>query len=82
MTHIENFILPSNFIFGVTESAQGNTNGVTLLGFHEIEYEVDVLQLNRVGLTLSIGSTIMNINGPTVLRGIRMLWSVIGKHKI
>ena len=76
----DNFILPSNFIFGVIESAQGNTNGVTLLGFHESEYGVDVELLNRAGLTLSVGSTIRN--GLTVLRGIRMLWFVIGKYKI
>ena len=80
VTNIENFILPSNFIFGVIQSAQGNTNGVTLLGFHRTEYGVDVGLLNRVGLTLSVGSTIRS--GGTVLRGIRMLWFVVGKHEI
>ena len=79
MRNIENFILPSNFIFGVIRSAQGNTNGVTLLGFHESEYGVDVELLNSAGLILSIGSTIRN--GLTHLRGIRMLWFIIGKHK-
>ena len=80
VTNIDNFILSSNFIFGVIQSAQGNTNGVTLLGFHHTEYVVDVELLNGVGLILSVGSTIRN--GFTVLRGIRMLWFVIGKHKI
>ena len=79
VTNIENFILPTNFSFGVTSSDQGNTNGVTLLGFHEVEYGVDVELLSRVDLTLSVGSTISN--GLTVLRGIHMLWFVIGKHK-
>ena len=79
VTNIENFLLPSNFAFGVTFD-QGNTNGVTLLGFHASEYGVDVELLNRAGLTLSVGSTITD--GVTVLRGIRMLWFVIGKHKI
>ena len=79
VTNIENFILPSNFAFGVT-SDQGNTNGVTLLGFHQLEYGVDVGLLNTAGLTLSVGSTIWN--GLTAPRGIRMLWFIIGKHKI
>ncbi len=35
MTNIESFDLPVNFIFGVIESAQGNTHGATLLGYHE-----------------------------------------------
>jgi hypothetical protein len=78
VTTIENFILPSNFIFGVIQSAQGNTPGVTLLGFHESEYGVDVVQLNRAEVTLTVGSTILN-NRQTVQRGIRMLWFVIGK---
>ena len=80
VTNIENFILPSNFIFGMISSAQSNTNGVTLLGFHTSEYGVDIELLNGIGLTLSVGSTISN--GLTDLRGIRMLWFVIGKHKI
>ena len=80
MTNIENFILPSNFIFGVIKSAQGNTNGVTLLGFHESEYGVNIIQISGDGLTLSVGSTVPS--GPTASRGIRMLWFVVGKHKI
>ena len=79
VTNIENFILPSNFIFGVT-SDQGKTNGVTLLAFHEAEYGVDVGLLNRAEVTLSVGSTIRS--STPVLRGIRMLWFVIGKHII
>ena len=80
MINIEHFILPSIFAFGVISSAQGNTNGVTLLGFHESKYGVDVLLFNGDEVTLSVGSTIRN--RPPVLRGIRMLWFVIGKHKI
>jgi hypothetical protein len=57
-TNIEKFILPSSyFAFGVT-SAQGNTNGVTLLGFHESEEGADVVLVNSIGMTLSVGSTI------------------------
>ena len=78
-TNIEGFDLPtSNFAFGVTESAQGNTHGATLLGFFDmLQYQVDVLLLPRADVTLSIGSTISN--RPTVLKGIRMLWFVTGK---
>jgi hypothetical protein len=81
MTNIETFMLPSNFIFGVINSAQGNTPGVTLLGFHESEYAVDVVLRNRAEVTLTVGSTILN-NRQTVLRGIRMLWFVVGKYLI
>ena len=80
VTNIEIFILPSNFIFGVISSAQGNTNGVTLLGFHESEYGVDAVLRRRDEVTLSVGSTIRNIEA-TASRGLRMLWFVIGKHK-
>ena len=80
VTNIENFILPSNFIFGVIKSAQGNTDGVTLLGFHESEYGVNIIQIIGDGLTLSVGSTVPS--RPTASRGIRMLWFVVGKHKI
>jgi hypothetical protein len=79
VTNIENFILPSNFAFGVI-SAQGNTDGVTLLGFHESEYGVDVVLLFRAEVTLSVGSTINRRQ--TVLRGIRMLWFAVGKFLI
>ena len=82
-TNIEGFDLPtSNFVFGVTESAQGNTHGATLLGFSDSlpQYRVDTIHFNKVGMTLSIGSTISNMQ--TLLRGIRMLWFVIGKHKM
>ena len=81
-TNIKGFDLPtSNFAFGVTESAQGNTHGATLLGFSEVQpqYRVDAVLLARAEVTLSIGSTIRN--RPTVPRGIRMLWFVIGKHQ-
>jgi hypothetical protein len=80
---IEGFdLLTPNFAFGVIESAQGNTHGATLLGFIDAlpQYQVDVLLLSRAGVTLSVGSTIIR-NRPTVPRGIRMLWFVIGKHQ-
>ena len=32
---IERLDLPMNFIFGITESAQGNIHGATLLGYHD-----------------------------------------------
>ena len=69
-----------NFIFGVTESAQGNTHDAALLGFHETipEYRVDTVLLDSTGLSLSVGSTIPS--SPTAQRAIRMLWFVIGKH--
>ena len=77
--NIENIdlIIKQNFTFGVIKSAQGNTAGATLLGFHESEYGVDVLLFPRAEVTLSIGSTIRNRE--TTKRGIRMLWFVIGK---
>jgi hypothetical protein len=81
--NIEGFDLPmSNFAFGVTESAQGNTHEATLLGFADAlpQYRVDVILLTRTEVTLSIGSTIRDRS--PVPRGIRMLWFVIGKHKL
>ena len=81
-TNIERFDLSTpNFAFGVTESAQGNTHGATLQGFSDSlsQYMVDVQLFNRAEVTLSVGSTIRNM--PTVQRGIRMLWFVIGKHQ-
>ena len=68
-----------NFAFGVTESAQGNTHGATLLGFSDAlpQYRVNAVVLSRVGLTLSIGSTIGS--SLTAQRGLRMLWFVIGE---
>ena len=81
-TNIEGFDLPmSNFAFGVIESAQGNTHGATLLGFSDAlpQYRVDVPLFTRAEVTLSIGSTIRNRQ--TLLRGICMLWFVIGKYQ-
>ena len=80
-TNIEGFDLSTpNFAFGVIESAQGNTHEATLLGFADAlpQYMVDVVWLNRAEVTLSVGSTISNRS--PVLRGIRMLWFVIGKQ--
>ena len=78
-TLIEGFDLPmNNFIYGVTESAQGNTAGATLLGFHESlsEYRIDTLLVSKTG-DISVGSTLPKLQG--VQRGLHMLWFVIGK---
>ena len=81
VTDIKRFNLPMNFIFGVTESAQGNTAGATLLGYHDAlpQYRVNTVLLTKAGLSLSVGSTIPSI--PPAQRGLRMLWFVIGKHQ-
>ena len=80
---IEGFDLQNNFIFGVTESAQGNTAGATLLGFFDDsmftvqpQYVVFTLQTGNAGLNLSVGSTLPRPRG--VQRGLRMLWFVTG----
>ena len=81
---IQGLELQNDFIFGVTESAQGNTAGVTLLGFIDDptftvqpEYIVFTLQTGRnVGQNLSVGSTLQRPKG--VQRGLRMLWFVTG----
>ena len=79
-TLIEGFDLPmNNFIYGVTESAQGNTTGATLLGFHDStlsEYVIDTLLVSKTG-DISVGSILPKLQG--VQRGLRMLWFVIGK---
>ncbi len=69
----------NNFIFGVTESAQGNTRGATLLGFFpsQPEYRVDTLLIPSAGQTISVSSTLYKPEG--VQLGLRMLWFVIGK---
>ena len=61
----------------MTESSQGSTAGGTLLGFSDslLQYQVDVVLINRAEVTLSVGSIIRN--RPTTKRGIRMLWFVI-----
>ena len=37
-----NLQINNNFVFGVTESTQGNTHNATLLGFHEAKYGIRV----------------------------------------
>ena len=84
-TLIEGFDLPMrNFNFGMTESAQGNTAGATLMGFIDDntfaiqpQYLVDTLQVNEGGQNLSVDSTLPRPQ--VVQRGLRMLWFVIGK---
>ena len=74
-----NFQRSDMFIFGVTESAQGNTHGATLLGVHEslAEYKVDTLLFSQDGYSISVGTTLPKPGG--ALRGLRLLWFVIGK---
>ena len=76
---VNGFILPANFVFGVTGSPQGNAHGATLLGFHVSvsQYSVNTAQLNRDAVTLSVGSTVPST--PVQMRGLHMLWFVIGK---
>ena len=71
----------NNFIFGVTESAQRNNHYATLLGFSDSlpQYRVSTLFLSKVGLTLSVDSTVTVPNSPLAQRGLRMLWFVLGK---
>ena len=81
VTNIESFDVPMNLIFGVTESAQGNTPGATLLGYADAlpQYRVNTVLLDKAVVTnLSVGSTVPS--SPVVQRGLRMLWFVIGKH--
>ena len=80
---IEGFDLQNGFIFGVTESAQGNTAGASLLEFLDDptfrvqpQYIVFTLQIANVGQNLSVGSTLLRPEG--VQRGLRMLWFVTG----
>ena len=78
-TLIEGFDLPmNNFIYGVTKSAQRNTAGATLLGFHVSlsEYVIDTLQVPKTG-DISVGSTLLRTQG--VPRGLLMLWFVVGE---
>ena len=85
-TLIEGFDLPmSNFIYGVTESARGNTAGATLLGFFaahdtstQTEYIIYTVQINRGGQNLSVGSTLPDKDGGESI-GLRMIWFVIGE---
>ena len=80
---IQGLDLQNGFIFGVTESVQGNTAGATLLGFIDDrtftvqpEYLVNTLQTGNVGLNLTVGSSLQR---PDELQtGLRMLWFVTG----
>ena len=76
---ISNFNLQqNNFIFGMTESAQGNTRKATLLGFSASlpEYIVDTVLIVKDGQTIDVGSTLPK---PEVVQeGLRMLWFVTG----
>ena len=76
---INGFNLPDNLVFGVTGSSQGNTHSATLLGYFDTlsQYQVNTVHVSRAGHSLSVGSTIPST--PVILRGLRMLWFVIGK---
>ena len=78
--NIESFDLPMVFIFGVTESAQGNTNNAELLGFADPlpQFQVGTLILSKAALNLSVGSSVPR--SILVTRGVRMLWFVIGNE--
>ena len=84
VTNTERFDLPVNFIFGMTESAQGNTHDATLLGHYEVIYPqriVGTTLVSKGSLTLSVGSTFAIPSGPGNPRGLRMLLFVVGKHQ-
>ena len=80
---IQGFDVRGNFIFGVTESAQGNTAGATLLDFFssgniQPEYRVSWLRSSKDGQSLAVGSTL--IGGDDVgLGSLRMIWFAVGK---
>ncbi len=80
VTSTESFDLPMTFIFGVTESAQGNTHNAALLGFADAlsQYRVGTLILPKGALNLSVGSSVLRSS--LVPRGVRMLWFVIGNE--
>ena len=82
--NITGFNMPVNFVFGVTRSAQGNTDGATLLSFLETQsqYQVDTVVLNRAAVTLSVGSLLMPSTPVISNRGLRMLWFVIGNLNV
>ena len=82
VTVIEGFELPMDFVFGVTESPQGNTHSAVLLGFSDMvpQYGVDSIVIDKDGLSLSVGSSIPS--GPEFERGLRMLWFAVGKHSV
>ena len=82
--HISGFNLSVDFVFGVTESARGNTHSATLLGYHESgqpEYLVGTQLQNKMGLSLLVSSTVPG-NALSQQRGLRMLWFVIGKLNV
>ena len=87
VTTIDSFDLPMNFIFGVTESAQGNTHSATLLGYQEAAHPQLIVSTIQVAkgniLTLPVGSMFPIPQSAIYLnlRGLRMLWFNIGKHQ-
>ena len=68
------------FVFGVTESAQGNTREAALLGAHpsQHEYVVNTLRIFIGGRTIAVGSTLTKLLQGQQL-GLRLLQFVIGK---
>ena len=85
VTNIKRFDLPMNFIFGVTESAQGNSHGAALLGHREgifyLQHRVGTILVSKDSVALSVGSTFTIPSAPPNPGGLRMLWFVIGKHQ-
>ena len=76
--------LSANFVFGITGQSQGNTRSATLLGYSDAlsQYQVNLILLNNDRLSLSTGSTIPTASVPSVQRGIRQLWFVVGMLSI
>lgn len=82
VTNIRGFYLHTNLTFGVIESAQGNTHGATLLGFHDslTQYGVSTIVFSRDGLNfLPVGSSLVISDNSAYEGGLRMLWFIIGK---
>ena len=78
--YISNFnVETNNFVFGVIESAQGNTHRATLMGFHDSlsQYIVDTLQLSATGRTVDIGSALPKPDVRPL--GLRLLQFVVGE---
>ncbi len=70
----------NNFVFGVTESAQGNTHGATLLGFFESQPGVYSTHIAHFCCMENYSyGFYSNQAEHWVQRGLHMLWFVIGK---
>ena len=81
---VNGFVLPMNFAFGVTGSAQGNTHGAMLLGFHWSlsQYDVNTAQIPRSVVeqraSITVGSMFTLEENQFTNGSLRMLWFVVG----